>query len=228
MLRLNYLLLLSLIVLHFQVYAFEPHIHPRYDTIPFPPSGIITLDDEAVADSVNVKSWQEGKSNGYNLYILPVMHSGSGRGWTVTIGISDSNRSEPDYGVRLSTSTIGWRTLRKFENGGLPWLGDIDGDSNDDIIIWDSFSAFESGTNSGFGLIAWVFSLDENGLLVLNTNGTSILLNRIALAYEKNPIVEVDTLSISKQKKLQRNNYYNQKKRDAISQIIQKYIRERL
>jgi hypothetical protein len=229
MLNFKHIILLSMIVLIFQIQAFEPYIHPRYDTISFPSSGFIKLDDEAVADSVNLKSWQIGESNGYNLYILPVMHRGSGRGWTITIGVGDSNTLTPDYGAHLSTSTIGWRTLQKFENDRLPWIEDIDGDSNDDIIIWDSFLAFESGTNGDFGLIAWVYSLDENGSLALNTNCTSILLDRVALEYkEELPIANVDTQSTIGKKYLQQNNSYHQMKRNSISQIIREYISEHL
>ncbi len=210
MFRFYHIIFISIVVLISQVQAFEPKIEPRYDTISFPTTGFTKLDDEAVADSIDLKSWQIGNSNGYNLFLLSNLHSGSGRGWTITIGVSNSDSVSPDYGVILSTSTIGWRTLKKFENKMLPWIEDIDGDSNDDIIIWDSFLAFESGTNADFGLIAWVYSLDQNGYLVLNMNSTSLLLERIATEYDKNLP----------------NNPYLKMKRDTISQIIREYMAE--
>ncbi len=216
--RLSYQLSTLTLLLPLLVQAFEPVIVPMEDTLTSAYWGFRHLGEEQelfepLEDSTK---WVRGESGGKVLSIFPEMHGGSSRSWTITVGVNDSSSLALSYASQFMTSTIGWRTLQNFEDSALPWVEDVDKDGNDEIIIWSSFLAFETGTNADFGLIAWVYDLDSTGTLRVNIEKSKQILNRVAQAYEK-PLAQRgsghDSMSIS-----------FQKRRSFISELIRSYL----
>ena len=144
---------------------------PQYLTIRVPVLGFAWMDSDpdddfcaTVADSV----WMKQPGDSFNLMVVADGPHGSGRYWTVTIGIASPDRNTPDRGICLQTSTVGWRTLQHFKNEPLPWLGDRDRDGQPEVIIWDSFPLHEDASMAEFGLMAWVYEINSKGILDIN------------------------------------------------------------
>jgi hypothetical protein len=72
---------------------------------------------------------QRGALAAAELVVHPEGPEGSGRYWTVTIGLAPTRGGVPTRGVCLATSTAGFRSLRTFGNRALSWLVDRDGDA---------------------------------------------------------------------------------------------------
>jgi hypothetical protein len=107
---------------------------------------------------------------------------GSGRYWTITVGVASRRDSVPARGLCISTTTIGWRTLQRFDTLPLPWAGDGDGDGRPELVLWSSFGLVPEPTFE-FALVAWVYELDGSGALVLDLTQSRSWARRLADAY---------------------------------------------
>lgn len=151
---------------------FNVIIEPRYDTLHIPSNEIVLLDEEAGCHN-DINEWDSIKLEGSELIVKYHFHSGAGRYWTIGISNSDSS------GLYVNTTTIGYRNLKQYIDGALPWKYDFNKDGIDEFILWDSFLAFESQTNGDFGLIAWVYEINKNNLLIFNKKYTCKIWDKI-------------------------------------------------
>ncbi len=165
-----------------------------------------------VCDSVKVGEWSEMISLNSKLYINADGPDGSGRYWTITIGVSDINESIPTGGTCMLTSTVGWRTLQKFQGGSLPWIEDTDNDGNAEILLWSSFPISDNPTMADYALIAWIYKLDSMLNLRLDHELTRKYALSIAQAYRSG---------------LQKQNDLMSTKRELAADILEKYAQER-
>lgn len=152
--------------------SFRIIMEPPFDTLNIPENKISILSDEASCYE-DITNWDTLKLTGTNLSLKFFFHSGSGRYWTIGIYSSDSS------GLFVNTTTIGFRNLKRYIDGRLPWKYDFNNDGVDEFIFWDSFLAFESQTNGDFGLIAWVYEIFPNNLLVLNKKYTCQIWDKV-------------------------------------------------
>lgn len=107
---------------------------------------------------------------------------GSGRYWTVTVGLAQRGQTQPQRGLCLTTSTVGWRTLRDFGGRPLPWIEDVDGDGRPELVLWASFQIEASESPAAAGLAAWAYDVDAVGLR-LDLPATRKLAGDLAAAY---------------------------------------------
>ncbi|NKB98933.1 MAG: hypothetical protein GKR90_10630 [Pseudomonadales bacterium] len=114
-------------------------------------------------DPLGVHSWFKG---------------GSGRYWSIAINNGGNGW------ICLSTSTLGWRTLQKFDDGPLPWTRDFDGDGLNEFIYWQS-SALGQSISSGYGLAARVYRIRGRSELVLDSIATLIIRRHLIMAYQR-------------------------------------------
>ena len=119
---------------------------------------------------------------------------GSGRYWNVKIGVGSNENSEPNRGVCLTTSTVGWRTLQRFKGGGLPWLDDLNGDGRAELIIWDSFALREDASMAEFAMVAWAYRLVSHNLLAIDWKLSRSLARSIAAEYRTTPDIKDPSL----------------------------------
>ncbi len=162
-----------------------------------PPPQIITLPDSGFQWSTGMHQnepchripadgWNVGISGSFKLYVYADGPAGSGRFWTVVIGVSDQNKSTPERGICLSTWTVGWRTLQRYSKGALPWLKDIDGDGIAEVLLWDSFPLTADSTTlslASYALIAWIYRLKSSDSLIIDWNLTRKFAFSIADEY---------------------------------------------
>ncbi len=125
-------------------------------------------DFEGSCEGIDASAAVRGTSGDRVVLVHADGPAGSGRFWSVSVGIADGPAPTPVRGICTSTSTVGWRTLRQYSGGALPWLKDLDGDGDDEFILWVSFPLHEFASMSGYGLTAWVYRLDPEGALVLD------------------------------------------------------------
>ena len=72
--------------------------------------------------------WLRGPLGAGDLTVNPAGAEGSGRYWTITVGLAATHGAVPGRGVCRQTTTAGFRSLRSYRNEGLPWVADRDGD----------------------------------------------------------------------------------------------------
>ncbi len=119
------------------------------------------------------------------LTVNPAGPEGSGRYWTITVGLSATRGAAPTRGVCLLTSTAGWRSLRSFGPQGLPWVADRDGDKQAEFVLWTSFFLTPRQVQYETGLVAWVYRVDlKTGRLVLDLPLSRRMAEEIATAYK--------------------------------------------
>ena len=139
--------------------------------------------------------WVRSPVSTGELAVHPAGPEGSGRYWTITIGLSPTAGAAPTRGVCLLTSTAGFRSLRSFGSTGLPWLADRDGDKSADFIFWSSFFLTPKLMQSETGLVAWVYRVDaKTGRLLLDLALSRRMAEEIAAVY-KTPVGEKDLQS---------------------------------
>lgn len=141
-------------------------------------------DDEDVAEG---KPWERFTGKTYDLLLKTDGPSGSGRYWTITVNIDESHTTQPQNGISFETSTLGWRTLQGFENGGLNWAEDLDGDGDPELIVWDSFFAGDNPDAAPHpaGLCAWVYRKTQANQLILDWDLSKKFAARIAAEYRR-------------------------------------------
>jgi hypothetical protein len=108
---------------------------------------------------------------------------GSGRFWTITVGVSEQSGSRPSHGACMLTSTVGWRNLQRYSKGPLPWADDVDHDGRAEFILWDSFPLRDGASMAEFGLVAWIYHVADSGSLVLDWDLSARFARRLAEEY---------------------------------------------
>jgi len=114
--------------------------------------------------AVPLDKWTRKRSGALDLFVYSDGPSGSGRYWTVTVGIGKAGKPKPDRGTCLTTSTVGWRTLQYYRDSPLPWLDDVDGDGEAELILWASFPLRQDASTAEYGLTSWVYRLDTHNM----------------------------------------------------------------
>ena len=152
-----------------------------------PPTGFIDADepDKQRACETVSGDWLRGPLNAGELAVNPAGPEGSGRYWTITVGLSTTRGVTPTRGVCVLTSTAGWRSLRSFGPQGLPWVADRDGDKQAEFVLWTSFFLTTRMVQYESGLVAWVYRVDlKTGRLVLDLALSRRMAEDIATAYK--------------------------------------------
>ena len=189
-----YLLASSALILSACAVAERTGIEPRYHKLVIPEQGAAWIEPDLADGDCSAEpetEWQLGNGAATGLFLQTEMQSGSGRYWNLRIGVGPSDEAKEPHGVLcIGTTTIGWRTLRQLGDEPLRWLGDIDNDGLDELILWDSFP-IDVAQFGVFGLTAWVYSQSANNELTLNWQLTRQEIQRIANAYRQR-IIGID------------------------------------
>lgn len=156
--------------------------------IPLPQAGFTWLESEELkgpCEQVPIENWIRKPSGTSDLFIHANGPRGSGRFWDVTIGVSEKGQAKPTRGICLTTTTIGWRTLKHYKDSPLPWLDDVDGDGKAEMILWSSFPLREEPevSSAEYGMMAWVYRLGTADSLVLDWDLSRRMAREIAVEY---------------------------------------------
>lgn len=146
-------------------------MEPSHLTMQLPESGLTWLEGEdfdGPCDTVSATDWVRLPTKTFDLFIHTDGPSGSGRFWTVTIGLAGKRQEGPARGLCFMTSTAGWETLQRFKNTPLPWADDLDGNGVPELIVWSSFALSEDGSPGDHGLVAWAYPVDTKGELSID------------------------------------------------------------
>jgi hypothetical protein len=164
-------------------------------------------DDEDVSEG---KPWERFPGKTYDLLLKTEGPGGSGRYWTITVNIDETRTTEPQNGICFETSTLGWRTLQGFENGGLNWAEDLNGDGDPELIVWASFFAGDDPDTAPHptGLCAWVYRKTQANQLVLDWDLSRKFADRVAAEYRR-----------------PHDNVYLQEKRNVIAEQIELFAK---
>jgi hypothetical protein len=155
-----------------------------------PEHGFVWLrgeDHAGPCEAVPTEAWLKRSSKGTSFVVRADGPSGSGRYWTVTVGVVRPHEKNPSRGFCLATSTVGWRTLQRFDGSPLPWTADRDGDGRPELIIWDSFPFSAEPSLAEYGLVAWVYEIDGSGNFAINWGKSRKLAGELAASYRKAP-----------------------------------------
>jgi hypothetical protein len=162
-------------------------LQPGRSVICLPDTGFSWSDGEEAGDRCDTtlpEKWVRKSSGSQDLFVSADGPAGSGRFWTVTVGIGDKQHALPVRGVCLKTSTIGWRTLQNYSKGALSWLEDMDGDGRAEFILWDSFPLSDPIMSMAeYGLVAWVFRPASTDSLVIDPDLSRIMAESLAKEY---------------------------------------------
>lgn len=161
-------------------------MEPRYLTMKLPKRGLVWLEGQefdGACDPVTTTRWMRSPSKEFDLLVHADGPSGSGRFWTVTVGVARKGKTAPRRGFCLETSTAGWQTLRNFEKSPLPWIDDQDSDGTGELIIWDSFPLSGEASSAEYGLVAWVYRLDQKGGFEIDWSLGRKIAGELAAAY---------------------------------------------
>lgn len=142
------------------------YVKPDYMKVDIPKASFVILSEDAIGCEFieNDTDMKVAVVSDQKIYIKDCLLRGAGHWHTVLIGMSDSMSHTPLRGVRMSFSTTGWMTLRKFRKGGLPWLTDVNSDGKSEIVFWQSFSDANFTSSSSDGLIPFVYKIGKNEL----------------------------------------------------------------
>jgi hypothetical protein len=165
---------------------------PPYLEIQVPAVGFAAVDTELYVgecDVVDDSLWKIQHGDSFNLFVATDGPAGSGRYWNIIVGLAEAGKTTPTRGFCLTTSTIGWRTLRNFNNKPLPWISDRNRNGLPEFILWDSFPLHKEASNAEFGLTAWIYELDLKGMFMINWQLSRELASEIVSEYRK-PIEE--------------------------------------
>jgi hypothetical protein len=165
-------------------------------SLDFPEQGVAWHAGEesmGACEEVSPNGWVRRSSPNVDLLIFADGPSGSGRFWQVTVSIAKKQEVEPSRGFCIMTSTVGWRTLQRFQSSGLFWIDDGDDDGWPELVLWDSFRLSEDPSMAGHALVAWVYELDSKESLVLDWDLSRKMALEIATAY-RTPIDSDDSV----------------------------------
>jgi len=158
-------------------------------------SGFAWLPDDGfneVCESVPIDGWDRRTAGSLDLFVHTDGPAGSGRFWSVTVGVAASQSPKPSRGVCISTSTVGWRTLQRHSKGPLRWLDDVDDDGIPEVILWDSFPLRDDASMAEYALMAWVYRLVSVDSLVIDWD----LSRELARSIEKEYRSSLDSSSV--------------------------------
>jgi len=167
-------------------------MQPGYVEIPIPDRGLSWLGEEELegeCEEVPKEKWARGRSGSRELFVYADGPEGSGRFWGVTVGLGRPQAAHPLRGVCLVTSTVAWRALQRFRR--LEWLDDVDEDGSVELVLWTSFSLGDRGSPVETGLVAWVYRLTPDGVLVIDPALTRRVAEEIEAAYRQ-PLPQAD------------------------------------
>lgn len=162
-------------------------MEPLHDSIPLPDFGLTRAnlpgeDFDEPCEAIAADAWVMSQSSQGALFVHAGGPAGNGRYWDVTVGIGEANLAQPQRGVCLRSSTIGWRTLRRYHTP-LEWNADLNEDGEPELVLWSSFPLSEEATPGEFGIIAWVYQLDADAALSIDWSLSRTLALEIARSY---------------------------------------------
>jgi hypothetical protein len=161
-------------------------IKPAHLTLHTSEQGFQSVGDEEaelLCSAHEPEVWSRMAAGPVDLMVSTDGPEGSGRYWTVAIGVAGSGEVAPARGVCVRTSTIGWRSLQHFEGRALPWLEDVDGDGSAEAILWESFGLDDEPIPPAVGLVAWVYVLSDQKTLTIDWALSQQMALRVAGAY---------------------------------------------
>ena len=161
---------------------------PNHLVMQTPEEGFMWLEGEDFHEDCDPSlehEWNRFSSPTYDLCVSTEGPYGSGRYWTITVGLAENQEINPGRGFCLSTSTVGWRTLQSFHRMPLPWIADLNEDGKPELIIWTSFSTHENSSSAEFGLMAWIYKVDSDGIFTIDWPLSRQMAREIAMAYRK-------------------------------------------
>lgn len=159
---------------------------PTHPAMRLPHRGLTRLsgeDNVGRCSDVPPKAWLRKSSGAVDLFVQVDGPEGSGRHWQVTIGLGGRRDAKPIRGICLTTSTVGWRTLQRYQKGALPWMDDLDGDGKAELIAWSSFPLHEGASLAEYGLMAWVYRLASKDSLVVDWDLSRRMARSLAAEY---------------------------------------------
>lgn len=135
--------------------------------------------------AVPKSGWLRKAAGSLDLFVYSDGPAGSGRYWTVMLGVAARRSARPDRGVCLMTSTVGWRTLQRHEGStSLPCdLVDLDSDGVAELVIWNSFPLHKDASMAEYGLAAWVYRLASDDSFSVDWNLSRAMARMIAREY---------------------------------------------
>jgi hypothetical protein len=161
-------------------------VSPSRRVIRLPARGFAWLPGEPDRGSCDVApphGWTPQPAGSRDPFVYADGPEGSGRYWTVVVGAADSSGAEPTRGACLRTSTVGWRTLQRFDRLPLPWRDDLNRDGVAELIVWESFPLRDGASAAEFGLAAWVYRQAAPDSLVVDWALSREMAREIARAY---------------------------------------------
>lgn len=164
----------------------EGLINPPWMTVTLPDKGFLWMNGEEFhgpCETVSFHGWMRSQAETFALFVHAEGPSGSGRYWTVTVGLGNRNDSMPFHGFCFTTSTVGWRTLRQYKRLPLPWMNDLDGNGRPELIVWSSFALTQEANYAEYGLMAWVYQVTTAGKIALDWRLTCKMAQNLATAY---------------------------------------------
>lgn len=159
---------------------------PAQLALTLPASGVVALPGagaEDPCDPVPTEGWARTAAGRVDLLVASAGPSGSGRYWTVTVGAAPRGGAAPTRGICLTTTTLGWRTLRSFGDAPLAWTADRDHDGRPELVLWSSFPLRTDASAAEFGLVAWVYEFDLRNSLAIDWRLSRQIADELAAAY---------------------------------------------
>lgn len=168
---------------------------PARRTLILPARGFRALDAEdpgpcAPDDSTR---WVRGPAGAAELCVSAEGPAGSGRYWTIRVGLAGRAGARPTRGACLATSTPGWPALGAFRGGALRWLDDLDGDGRAELILWESFPLEPDAAPPRHGLVGRVYTPTAAGRLRYAPRLSRALARELAQAYRA-PAADADAV----------------------------------
>ncbi len=163
-------------------------MEPKCTMMVVPENGFVWLEGEGfqgTCEAVAIDPWIRHPFREFDLLVYADGPSGSGRYWIIMVGMTKKDQAIPQRGFCFSTSTVGWRTLQEYKGLPLPWIGDRDGDGKPELIIWESFPLSEDASMAEYGLVAWVYQVDQSGKCKIDWDQSRKMAGEIAAAYRK-------------------------------------------
>ncbi len=169
---------------------------PAHAVIELPESGFSWLEGEEIfgqCGSVPEEAWSREAWGSQEVVVYADGPSGSGRYWQLSVGMAPEGGG-PLRGVCLVTTTVGWRTLQRWDRVPLPWVDDLDENGEPEVLIWASFPLSREPSMAEFGLVAWVYDLGPDGLFTINWDLSRRMAAEIGAAYRE-PLEGMNTLT---------------------------------
>jgi hypothetical protein len=230
--RRKYILLALLLlgsIFNKELYSQNCLMEPKHIAMVIPENRFVWLEGEAsqgTCKNIPIDGWIKYPSQEFDLWIYSDGPSGSGRFWTIMIGITSKGQEIPRRGFCLETSTVGWRTLQAFKELPLPWLGDRDGDGKPELIIWESFPLSKNASPAEYGLTAWIYQVDRNGKCKMDWDLSRKMAGEIAAAYPKS-LEPPDSLPQDLRMKMRISYSQGQNIRNKVAAALEEFAAEK-